>query len=286
MRFGLLTFRSRRRPEPWVQRDSALRLAVIGTPRSGNTWLRRLLATGLAIGGDDGREFAVHDPGTIDWEGGNARYIVQVHVRRDPALAGVLNRHGVRVIVPFRHPYDTLISILQYVIHAPGESAQWLLGENGNEDAIRGLDPCHPRFLDYARSARASALLGVSPSWREEPTSVKLRYEDLTADPEATLERVAREIGERPRRAWAAAVASNSMESLRRMHGTGHVWKGQPGLWRSLLTPEAAAALFEAHGPLLKAHGGTAGADPLLTPEQALANWRALIAPDDARPTH
>ena len=273
------TLKSYRALPPWRNQAPALRIAVIGTPRSGNTWLRRLLATGLPIGGEDGREFSVHDPAEINWKGELPRYIVQVHAWRDATLAGLLDRHGVRVIVPFRHPFDTLISILQYVIHASGESARWLLGEQGNEDAIRGLDPCHPVFLDYARSARASALLGVSPSWREKLGSIQVRYEDLTAAPEAILKRVAREIGQTPRVGWAKAIEENSLESLRRMHGPGHVWKGQPGLWRSLLTHDAAEALYDAHGPLIKAHGGPAEADAGLTPEEALANWRALIAP-------
>ncbi len=276
----VLPFLKARFPVLRQKGTETLRLAVIGTPRSGNTWLRRLVATGLGIGGEDGREYAVHNPDDIEWNAGDSRYIVQVHVRRDVRLSDLLARNGVRVLVPFRHPFDTLISILQYVIHAPSESAQWLLGHDGNENAIRGVDPCHPRFLDYARSPRASALLDVSPSWSDDPAAITLRYEDLTAAPEKTLRRIGRQIGAKPRRSWADAVEANSMDSLRKMHGPGHIWKGRPGLWRSLLTRDAALAIAEVHGPLIAAHGGSIDADPSLTREQALANWRALIGPD------
>lgn len=278
MRFLFPTFRAfpRRKGRPGV--TAPLHLAVVGTPRSGNSWLRRLLATGLAIAGDGGREIAVHDPDAVDWKGEVPRYIVQVHMRRSASRARLLRRYGVRVLVPYRHPFDTLISILQYVIHAPQESAQWLLGAAGDESGIRGLDPCHPAFLDYCRGARAAALLGVSRDWMGEPSALPVRYEDLCAAPEATLARLGGALGETPRVGWDEAAERNSMDSLNRMFGPGHVWKGQPGLWRSLLTPAAAAALSEAHGPLIEAHGGSAEADPDLTPERALANWRSLTA--------
>jgi len=276
VRARLSTFRwfpGRESPET---RTAPLRLAVIGTPRSGNSWLRRLVATGLSIGGEDGREIAVHDPDAIDWAADVPRSIVQVHMRRDEGRSRLLERHGVRVLVPSRHPFDTLISILQYAIHAPQESAQWLLGEGGNEYGIRGLDPCHSGFLEYCRSERASALLGVSSSWLGEPSAVRVRYEDLSAATEATLDRVGRGIGQKPRIGWAESVEKNSKESLSGMFGPGHVWKGQPGLWRSLLTRNAASALLEAHGSLIEAQGVPAEADPELTPERALANWRSL----------
>jgi len=259
---------------PWD--EAGPRLAVLGTPRSGNTWLRRVLATGYAIEGDRGRELAIHDPLEPDWGApAMARSIVQVHVRRDAAMAGLLASHAVRVIVPRRHPFDVLVSILQYATHVH-DTHLWLAGEGGDEASIRGLDPCHPAFLDYATGPRAAALFAVSPSWWDAPGSVPVRYEDLVARPEPTLDGIARAIGRPPEVPWTEALERNTMDRLRQTHGFGHIWQGRPGLWRSLLTPEAVERLVLGIGPILATYGEAPEADPSLTPGQALENWRSL----------
>jgi hypothetical protein len=247
---------------------SPLRLAMIGTPRSGNTWLRRVLATAYEFGGEAGWELAAFDPGDLDWGAEPARSIVQVHISRDPDFESLLAYHNVRPVVPTRHPFDVLISILQYATHVH-DTYRWLLGEGGNELAIRGLDPNHPAFLDYARGPRAAALLDVSQAWSQAPGAVPVRYEDLVNDPLPTLEKFAQAIGQVPVVDWATALERNTKDELRKSHGFGHIWKGRPGLWRSLLTAESVETL----GPLLDI---PAVADPNLTPEQALATWKSL----------
>jgi hypothetical protein len=255
-----------------------LRLALVGTPRSGNTWLRRLLACGYGLEGDGGKQLAVHDPSHVDWAGEGPRYVVQVHVPRLPEWVGLFSRHGVRVVVPRRHPFDVLISVLNYATRVH-DTHLWLAGQGGDESAIRGLHPCHPGFLDYARSPRAHALLAVSQDWGQATGSVTVRYEDLVRAPRRTLARLARDLGERPRVDWDLACERNTMDELRLKDGRDHHWQGRPGHWRSLLTRDAAKAIAEAHRPLFAAHGSEAEetADPDLTPEQALANFRALL---------
>lgn len=253
----------------------ALRLAVVGTPRSGNTWLRRVLATAYEFTGETGWERSTHDPAEIDWGADPARSIVQVHLRREPGYEQMFGTHGVRVVVPRRHPFDVLISILQYATHVH-DTHRWLDGEGGDEVAIRGLDPNHPDFLAYATGPRARALLAVSPAWRDAPGAVSLRYEDLVASPVPTLGRLAEALGQPPVIAWEEALAANTMAALRKTHGFGHIWMGRPGLWRHLLTRPSAEALASAHAPLLAAFGESADSDPELTPERALAHWRAL----------
>ena len=253
------------------------RLAVVGTPRSGNTWLRRLLATAYGLDDGRGREAAVHDRKLFDWEVEKGPFIVQIHLRYAPALSERFRDLGIRPLVLSRHPFDVLISILQYATHAADQSAHWLSGEAGNEDEIRGLDPCHPRFLDYATSDRARLLLGISPSWQDVPTTIALKYEDLVGDTERTLARVGAAIGQAPPEGWTHAVAANSLDSMRRAHGRGHVWKGVPGLWRRLLTPDAYDRLAKVYLSRIRDPGDGTQPNYRLTKEQALANWRAIL---------
>ena len=252
-----------------------LRLAVLGTPRSGNTWLRRVLATAYDFSGDAGWERAVHDPAEVDWAAPPARSIVQVHARRGGGLERFLDPQGVRAVVPRRHPFDVLISILQYATHVH-DTHLWLGGQGGDEASIRGLDPNHADFLTYATGPRARALLAVSPEWRDAPGAVSVRYEDLVASPAATLGILANALGQPPVVSWEDALAANTKDELRKTHGFGHIWKGRPGLWRDLLTRPSVDALAAAHRPLLEEMGESADVEHSPSPEQAMAHWRSL----------
>src|SRR5258707_11314411 len=54
--------------------DRPLRLALISTPRSGNTWARALLANLYDL-----VEIPVHRPDEIDWENLPKRCVIQLH---------------------------------------------------------------------------------------------------------------------------------------------------------------------------------------------------------------
>src|SRR5476649_184977 len=124
--------------------EAPLRIAVIGTPRSGNSWLRLLVgsATGL-------HTFAVHELSASVLAGLPPECVVQIHWRREPDFLAFLAAHGFRVLTVARHPLDVLISILQFAVH-DSESDRWLLGRGGDESGIFGAMPGSRVFVEYA----------------------------------------------------------------------------------------------------------------------------------------
>jgi hypothetical protein len=258
-----------------------LRLAVFGTPRCGNSWLRRLIATGYGLD-QSGFETAVYSETEIDWESWSDRYIVQVHVTRSPEFGERMKTSGVRILVPVRHPFDVLISILQYATKQSFWSARWLERRGGTEESIVGADPNHPALLDYARSARLNALFEVSRSWADQPNALVVRYEDLVAQTEATLREIESWLGQPPVQPWEQAIGANTLDELRKTHGPGHIWQGKPGLWRDLMTSDTVAALNQALALPLKDYGGPAGTDAAPTAEQARARWNQLFESETA----
>jgi hypothetical protein len=107
-----------------------LRIAVVSTPRSGNTWFRRLLATTYGL-----EEWAVHNPADLDRAGLSSRCLVQLDWQRVEPFTSMLQRQRFRVVVLSRHPLDVLISILHFAPHEP-LTARWLEGEGGDEVPI------------------------------------------------------------------------------------------------------------------------------------------------------
>ena len=244
---------------------------MVSTPRSGNTWTRRLLATAYGL-----EEWAVHNPDDLNWDGLSRRCLLQLHWHHALPFTSLLDRHGFQVVVLSRHPLDVLMSILHFAPNEP-QTARWLEGEGGDEVAIHGALPCSRAFLDYATGPRAAALLSVSPEWRRAGDSHGLRYEDLVSDPAGELLRLAEALGHPVApEAIAGAVAANSLENLRATNLNQHFWQGRPGLWKTLLTADTARRIADAHAGVFAAGGYACDPDEDLTPARADANWYRL----------
>jgi hypothetical protein len=249
----------------------AVRVAVISTPRAGNTWLRQLLMDMYGIPG-----LAVHKTDELDWSGLPPECALQLHWHRTPALLEVLHEAHFRVVTLVRHPLDVLISILQFSL-LDASTLSWLDGEGGGEEPIYGAMPGSAAFADYATGPRAAALLGVSTEWWPAPECCRVRYEDLVADPVAELRRVMGFVGEPASGSLVAAAQGATLAGLRTRTGADHhFWQGRPGLWKLLLTAPVADMLSRAYPAYFQDIGYTCEPDQQLTPSQADANWIAM----------
>lgn len=252
--------------------DAGLRLAVVASPRSGNTWLRELLTRLLDL-----EPLAFHTPEEVPWGALPERCALQLHWPHGDDVAAPLHGAGFRVVVLARHPLDVLVSVLNFARRAE-DTGSWLGGLGGDEQAIRGLGPLDQAFLDYATGPRAAALLGVTPSWWGRPGTVGLRYEDLVSDTLGELRRLVGALDVTPRRSVEETVGANTLTALRARHaGRGfHFWQASPGLWRAFLPAEVAGLIAEANGAVLGALGYDADPDPKLTAHQADVRWLGL----------
>jgi hypothetical protein len=252
-----------------------LRVAVVSTPRSGSTWLSKLLAVAYDL-----PDRAVHNPSEVDWQQLPPGLVLQLHWRRTPPFLARLEENGFRVLTVARHPLDVLISVLHFALH-DRSTARWLEGEEGNERAICGVMPCSAAFRAYATGRRAAALLSVSREWWADAAALRVRYEDLVARPHDELERLADALGEAPRVAAAEALAATTIPRLRQRLGSDHhCWQGQPGLWRGLLPADHARAIADAHADSLADFGYVCDPDSALGAAEADANWVRLVWSD------
>jgi hypothetical protein len=254
-----------------------LRVIVVSTPRSGNTWLRHQLNNLYGFNSRPRGELAVHEPGHVPWGDLPADCVLELHWRRAEPLTALVRTHGFRVVTLARHPLAVLISILQYAQHID-ETVKWLRGEGGDESSLVGATPCSEAFLRYATSPRAAALLSVSPMWWRAPGVVRVRYEDLVRDGSGALRRLTRALAPAPVDRIMQAVHTCTIDHLRRPDNAPHFWQGSPDLWRSLLTADSARRIHAAHPRVFRALGYRCDPDPSLTVARADAEWRRLAA--------
>ncbi len=254
--------------------STSQRLAIISTPRSGNTWLRFLLATTYKLKGMGEEQIAVHHPEDVDWSNLPGRCVLQIHWMPTDSFRKRLDDNGFQPIVVARHPLDVLLSILQF---APrdGKTAAWLEGAGGDELAIHGALPSSKAFLDYACGPRASALLDVSRAWWEVPGVRRVRYEDLVRETVPRLRELLDGLAPYGPGALRDAVEANAIQNLRAEHASQmhHFWQGRPGLWRHLIPPETVRAIRQAQAPVFDTIGHDSEPDDALTPDAADARW-------------
>jgi hypothetical protein len=244
------------------------RLFLPCTPRTGNTWFRKMLASSLQI-----VEVAAHTPAEIPWHTLPAECIVAMHWHCSEDFRAFLGLHGFTAITTTRHPLDVLISVKHFSQHVPA-TAQWLCGEGGDERGLLHADPTSPAFLEYAVSDRAAALLAVSAEWLDHAVSV-IRYEELVACPKRILSGVIADIGQSARRPLAKVVSSHTLERLRPL-SQHHFWRGEPGLWRTLITAEFRAAISHRHQRIFAMLGYDCECASAPSPERAREAWRVL----------
>jgi Sulfotransferase domain len=250
-----------------------MRIAVVSTPRAGNTWVRHLLGTAYQL-----PHLARHSMADPDWAALPPEVVLQLHWRRTPEFAAKLAEHGFRVVTVARHPLDVLVSVLHFCVHE-SESEHWLLGAGGSEADIYGAMPRSRAFVEYARGPRAAELLAVTPDWWGRPGVVGVRYEDLVADTEGELRRLAEALGPIRCGSLAEAIEACSLGKLRERSTNSHFWQGRPGFWRHLL-PAAEAGEIAAALPDL---GYPIDADPTLDALAADRNWVRLVGEETKR---
>jgi hypothetical protein len=250
---------------------NSLRVAVISTPRCGNTWVRSVLGDILRL-----EQLAVHnytELGSIP-----ERAIVQLHWYREPGFQRFLRDYGFKTLVLARHPLDVLVSILNFIRHEP-LTARWLDGNAEIPSSLVGESPTSKEFLRYATSWGAENVLGISYQWWHDPYAIKVRYEQLVERPGQTLLKLARlfDPGVSDENGAIGRFDLAYFQSLPNKHG----WQGRPGLWRELIVYFDALRIYRRHQRLFYVMGYSVR-PYLLSRAAALRRWQELSAQDPA----
>lgn len=259
-------------PAHQSESPTRLRLALVSTPRSGNTWTRELLGSLYEL-----EQIPVHTPEEVDWEHLPERCVIQIHWYPKEPFLQLLERHNVQVAVLARHPFDVLMSWLNYVyyIHQEGYCPG---GGECLDCGIVGVLPRSEAFLEWTRSEYARCFLFHSPSWWDRPEIIRVRYENLVADTQEALERLVQAIGQPPRRSIAAVVEANAIGRKKPGHEVWHFhyWQGQPGLWKELIPAAEARAIARSIPEPFESLGYACDPDETLQPHEADRNWNCL----------
>jgi FkbM family methyltransferase len=158
------------------------RIAVIGTPMSGNTWIATVLAAAL-----DAAPMEGDHPGEVPWDSLPERCVVQLHWPRTAYLEAVLAEAGFTVLSPARRTADVLVA----------------------------LSPAPDQFERFALSEDAADLLSITPTWWTSPSVVRIRVEDCLSAPAAAFSAALVDLEQRCARSLAEVLADPGLDRVR-----------------------------------------------------------------------
>jgi len=215
--------------------DPDLRILILSTPKTGNTWLRHLLAGVYRL-----PQFYVPPPldcAKLDKAG--ERWVTHYHTKPNRELLSWIRTNRAVVVTTIRHPGDVLISLYHHVHEFRNETI--------DHDFIRRmLSTGFERrgMTTYAADQPFSADLDCSLEWMDCPGTQTIRFEDLRADPVAALCELTSRIHPAPLKRIEAAVQMCDIDVMRRMAGefSGFFRQGSTGAWRQLLAPDVVEA--------------------------------------------
>jgi hypothetical protein len=224
------------RPQPID--PSRLKILVVGTPKTGNTWLKHLLSVAYdlpIVDVDVG-----HDPAALARLG--PRWIAQQHFDPIPALLDWAEREQAIFVAPVRHPGDVLVSLRHYLTNrrvAPTD--------NPLEPGIMLRDPAG-EYGEYTRIFLRHGfplLLHLSIAWLRGGWAHTVRYQDLWQFPLETLGSLTDAILPVPARTLQHALCACEVGLMRAtVNPSGDlVRKGGNGSWREELPAAIKAQL-------------------------------------------
>lgn len=197
-----------------------MRILIAGPPKTGNMWLKCLLSQMYALrwlpnsdlpGRPDDEVFAA-------WAAGGGfpdDTIFHQHYKYSTLLADAADAVPAHLVSIIRDPYDAFVSTYFTIQqHDPTTAAR-----ARNRSDLYGKDLHSDEVLDMLREGGYLGNLSKANDWLHSGRAIVLRYEDLHADPVATLSSLTDRLGPASQEAIAAAVEHCSADAMRQRGG-------------------------------------------------------------------
>lgn len=214
------------------------RIAVVSSPRCGNTWISSVLADALNM-----HRVAVHNWLDID-NNIPERIILQIHWYREPNFQKWLKEHKFQVLSITRHPLDILLSVIHFIKFAK-QTDRWLEGNVSIPKNLVYSSPYDGEFINYALSFGAENLLSISYQWHQDLDAIKLRYEDCILNTENVLADLVNKLG------GESKDISTHLDNWKidkfKQQDNRHGWQGKSGLYKKCIPTLDACKIYERH---------------------------------------
>ena len=235
-----------------------MRIVIAGAPKTGNMWLKCLL--GRAYGLRWLRPFetpeSVDLPSLTSWLAAG-RFpdgtIFHQHHAYSPAIADAVDAVPAHLVTIIRDPYDAFVSTYYTLQHHAAEQTR--KGPKFVELVGRPLDD--PAVTEFLRKGGYRKNLEKARDWVASERAVVVRYENLSQDPLAELERATEMIAPLTADKLKTAIDYCHADRMRQRTkgGSKHVRAAIVGDSVRHLTPDHLEAFREAYADVIEELG-------------------------------
>jgi hypothetical protein len=216
-----------------AQNYDSLKIIVVGTPKTGNTWVRHLLSSIY----DLPQVELNADPAGNNWPQFGPRWIGQEHYHPTPEILAWAEGHGVVFVTPLRHPADVLVSLRHHVQNQ---------AEEPTSDVLLPGSMLHDGADVYGAHTRAFVECGfylnlhLSIYWLRGGWSHAIRYEDLWRHPVEALRELTHKVVPVSDKRLRHAVSACAFEHMQKQFDPAKKFVRQGGLasWTEVLPAE------------------------------------------------
>jgi hypothetical protein len=182
----------------------AMKILIVSTPKTGNTWLKSLLAAvyGLPVRNVGDRFDAA------EFERLGTSWVTHQHYHPQSNLVRWARENGLVFVTTIRHPADVLVSLSHYTVHfSAEEELRAALRQDGGTFG--------PHVTAYIQNG-FYLFLNQSISWMQTGLSHVVRYEELWQEAVPVLLGLTRRIREVPETEVERAVRRCDFDVMRR----------------------------------------------------------------------
>ena len=232
-----------------------MRIIIAGPPRTGNRWLKCLLAEiyGLTVLEKapvtlDSLQEQIQDGWFVD------DAIFHQHLAPTPELNRLARSVNARFVTILRNPYDAFVSLYFFV-----QNFQQQFGPEHHLHSIREKPIDHPDILAFLRDEELGyrVYLDLANDWLKCKKSKIIRYEKLRNNPVWELKKLTWKIKWVRQENITRAVDHCSMNKMleRGVQNPKHLRKGKVGDHQNYLTEEHYKIFRDLHSDLIQALG-------------------------------
>ncbi len=219
-----------------------MRIAIISSPRCGNTFLRLCLSEIFNL-----ETNAYHDPSKFP-NYFPKRFIFQLHWELDEELKQLMISENFKIITLTRNPLDIFISTLRFIKYEK-EVEKWLdYSLNLKQEKFKFYKPNDLDFINWCKSIYAKKLLSVSLNWSKLDEIHTVKYENLISNLDLELKNIYKflnveNIDYDTTKNTFKKFNIEYFQSLPNKHG----WIGKVNNWQNYLTKSNAQSIYDYH---------------------------------------
>jgi sulfotransferase family protein len=238
-----------------------MRIIIASPPKTGNSWLKCLLANVYDLRWLTGEE--TPDGPSVDalerWlttRGFPDDAVYHQHYPYSPELMDLIDAIPAHVATILRDPYDMFVSLYFFVQTQADNPNRAAKGRTRSADVMVGRAIDDPESLAFlADGFDADLQKGIA--WLESGRSAVVRYEDLHADPARAMAALTERIGPvEPARIARAVDDCTADHLLQQRKGLKRrIRSATVGDWKNHLTDAHLRIMRERHAPLIERLG-------------------------------